>query len=217
MNEFVVARRNMVLSQVRPDDVTDKRISNAMLDTPREKFIPAARRAAAYASDNVEIAPGRCLLAPRTFAKLAQMAEIAPDDLVLVIGCASGYSAAILSHLADTVVSLECDETLSNMQSDLLLELGVDNAAVVTGSLQDGYPEQGPYNVIFVCGVVAELPDSLANQLKNGGRLVGIFDDGGVGRAKIYRKTGHGIGCLTQFDAAAPVLPGFEPVSGFVF
>ena len=217
MTNFSAARRNMVLSQVRTDDVTDERIQDAMNGIPREIFLPTSRRAAAYTSSNVELGQGRYLMEPRAFSKLAQDADIAETDLVLVIGCGTGYSVAVFSKLADTVVGLECDEVLAETASSLLLEQDIDNAVVVTGELSGGYAGQGPYDVIFIDGAVSEIPPQIIDQLKEGGRLAAIVDTSGVGRATILTKSGAKIGRRTIFDASVPYLPGFEPDAGFSF
>ena len=111
MVDFAVQRTNMVDSQIRPSDVTDRRIPRAMLEVPREVFVPAAARATAYLDDQIKITGSsggpRFLLAPRVLAKMLQHLEVAETDSVLDIGGATGYSAAILSKLAKSVIALE--------------------------------------------------------------------------------------------------------------
>jgi protein-L-isoaspartate(D-aspartate) O-methyltransferase len=157
------------------------------------------------------------VLAPRTFAKLLQLAAVEATDLVLDIGCATGYSAAILARLAQTVVALECDLALAQEATRVLQSLGADNVAVVQGELAAGYPAEGPFDVIVIEGAVASVPDALIGQLKDGGRLVAIVSDGRTGRAAVWRRSGGAVSESDGFDASAPFLPGFEPARHFVF
>jgi protein-L-isoaspartate(D-aspartate) O-methyltransferase len=224
MADLSLQRHNMVESQVRPSDVTDRRILRAMADIPREAFIEPERRALAYLDIDLPISargalstPGRAMLAPRTFAKLVQLAAIEPTDIVLDVGCATGYSTAILSRLAQTVVALENDPKLAAEATRTLQSLGVDNAAVVEGPLNAGYPSEGPFDVIVVEGAVSEVPAALLGQLNDGGRLVAILADRVPSRGAVWRRTGTTTAHRDAFDAAAPILPGFEKKPGFVF
>ena len=221
-SDFSMQRQNMVESQVRPSDVTDRRIPRAMGAVPRESFVSPARRSLAYLDIDLPVetaggAGGRVILAPRTFAKLLQLAAIEPADLVLDVGCASGYSAAILGRLAQTVVALESDAGLAESATRVLQSLGADNVAVVQADLAVGYPSEGPFDAIVMEGAVASAPEALLGQLKDGGRLVAIVSDGRSGRAVAYQRTGETVSERDGFDAMAPFLPGFAPVHRFVF
>lgn len=215
-------RMNMVESQIRPSDVTDRRILRAMLNVPREAFVPVSLRPLAYMDDTLNLgrttpdAPPRGLMAPRAFAKLVQLAEIGDDDVVLDVGCASGYSTAIIAKLAQTVVALEADASLAEAASKTLDGLGFDNAAVVTGVLEAGYPGEGPYDAIVVAGAVDTIPPGLLDQLKDGGRLVSVVA-GVPGRATVWRRVGRHFDKREAFEAAAPAMPGFEVKREFVF
>jgi protein-L-isoaspartate(D-aspartate) O-methyltransferase len=214
-------RINMVESQVRPSDVTDRRIIRAMLEVPREAFVPSALRALAYMDGSVPVVdsgvqPTRCLLAPRTFAKLAQLAEIGPDAIVLDVGCATGYSAAVLARLAKSVVTVEVDATLATRASETLRQLGVANALVLEGALPKGAPTHAPFDAILLEGAVSSVPEELLAQLKDAGRLVAIVADGALGRAKVWRRTGKLFDARPAFDAGAPALPGFARQPEFV-
>ena len=217
MSEFERARANMVESQVRTNDVTDLRIQDAMRALPRERFVPRGKAAVAYLDEPVEIAPNRWLMDPRSFAKLVHAAQIEAGEDVLVIGTGYGYSAAVLGHMAEAVVAVESDTSLAEAASQNLLSLGIDNAAVVTGDLAEGYPKQGPYSVIVLDGGAEEIPPALKDQLKDGGRLAAVMVEGPVGKATIFTRSGEGFSGREVFDAAVPVLPGFEKERGFVF
>lgn len=223
MSDFSLQRLNMVESQVRPSDVTDRRIPRAMSSVPREAFVSPARRSLAYLDIDLPLEPtgpgltGRVILAPRTFAKLLQLAAVEPTDVVLDIGCGTGYSSAILAKLAQTVVALESNTALAQEATRILQSLGADNVAVVQGELAAGYPSEGPFDVILLEGAVAAVPESLLGQLKDGGRLVAIRADGRTGRAQVWQRTGAAISERDGFDATTAFLPGFSPVHRFVF
>ncbi len=225
MTDFAAARHNMVESQLRPNNVTDPRLIGCMGQLPREAFVPAARRAVAYCDDMVQVVPPggegtgtRYMMEPMTFGRMVQLAGISKQDLVLDVGCGTGYSAAVLGSLADSVVALEEDEAVAEEAGSLLGELGVDNVAVLSGLLVDGYPQEGPYDAIILEGAVEHVPSKLLGQLKDGGRLVSILMEDGIGHARVYQKHGEAISERADFDASAEMLPGFaSPREGFVF
>ncbi len=215
MTDFQEQRINMVESQVRPSDVTDRRIIRAMLEVPREAFVPEGMQALAYMDAAVPVtAPGdgadrRCLLAPRTFAKLVQLAEVEPDAVVLDLGCATGYSTAVLAKLAKAVVAVECEGSLARRASETLRQQHVGNAVIVEGPLEKGAPLHAPFDAVVLNGAVESNPDTLLGQLKEGGRLVGVIASGGVGRAQVWRRNGKLFDARPVFDAGAGPLPGF--------
>ena len=157
------------------------------------------------------------MLSPRTLGKMIQACEIEPDDEVLVVGSSTGYAAAVMSHLATVVVALETDENLVTGATNLLLDLGIDNAAVFAGALADGHPKGAPYDVIFVDGAVFDVPETLKGQLKDGGRLVALEKKGPLCQAVLYLKSGDVTTGRSLFDAAGEILPGFEKVEEFTF
>jgi protein-L-isoaspartate(D-aspartate) O-methyltransferase len=225
MFDFAAARRMMVDTQVRPSDVTDLRLIAAMLDVPREGFVPLDKQALAYLDLDVPVVtpaapagrPARYLLKPMVLAKLIQAAEIAPTDRVLDIGCATGYSSAIISRLAESVVALEEDSELATAAARRLADLGARNVTIERRGLTAGWPSGAPYDVIVLEGAVAVPPKTLFAQLKEGGRLVCVLEEGPVGRAMLYRcRHGHVSG-RPIFDAAAPELPGFAAPAEFIF
>ncbi|MEQ9519011.1 MAG: protein-L-isoaspartate O-methyltransferase [Parvibaculum sp.] len=223
MSEFAVARQNMVESQVRASGVTDPRVIAAMQAVPREAFVPEARQTLAYLGEDLRVrdaeggVAARYLMEPRTIAKLAELADVQAADLVLDIGPATGYSTAVFARLADTVVAVECDHDLAEFASKALQKLGADNAVVTEGALADGNAKQGPFDVIVLNGAVSEVPQSLLDQLKEGGRLVAVVRDGSAGKARLYTKFHGTIGQRDGFDAGTRLLPGFEKVATFSF
>ena len=218
MVDFAAARLNMVESQLRTNKVTDLRLLGAFETVPRELFVPEPLRGIAYIDEDVALGGGRFVMEPRVLARLLQAAQPGPEDVALDLGCASGYATAILSRLVATVVALEDDAALAAAANRTLGELEIDNAVVVEGRLTEGYPKQAPYNVILLGGAVAEVPAAIADQLAEGGRLVTVVSAGpGLGRATLMRRDGGVISSRILYDAALPVLPGFEAEPGFVF
>jgi len=215
MQDFATRRMMMVDTQVRPNDVTKFPIIEAMLHVPREDFVPAARREAAYIGENVPLEGGRVLLEPRNFAKMLDVLDIQPDDLVLDIGCGLGYSSAVIARMAEAVVAVE-EAALAGQAESALAAAGADNVAVVEGALAAGSPKHGPYCVILIEGGVEEVPQALLDQLKEGGRIAALFMDGALGTVRIGRKIDGHIGWRDAFNAAAPVLPGFAATKEFV-
>ena len=227
MTGFERQRLTMVESQLRPNEVTGTRLLAAMRALPRERFVPPKLSALAYMDEAIEVfpafdgAPPRFLLAPMVLARLVQLAAIQPEDSVLDIGCATGYSTAVLASLGRSVIGLEPEPELARAARDRLRELGIENATIVEGPLSAGSPEDAPYDVIVLNGSVPEVPESLLAQLKDGGRLAGILSAGAnqasQGRAYLFVKVGTELSGLPRFDAGARPLPGFTPEPCFNF
>jgi protein-L-isoaspartate(D-aspartate) O-methyltransferase len=218
MTDYAAARHNMVEGQIRTNKVTDPALVAALASVPREAFVPKAMQAIAYVDEDLQIGPGRYLMEPLVLARLLQVAEVTPSDAALDIGCASGYSTAVIAKIAGSVVAVESDPKLVERANQSLGELGIDNAAVVQGDLARGYAKQAPYNVIVLNGAVERVPGEIADQLVEGGRLVAVVRDaGGIGRATLMTRVGGTLSSRIIFDAATPDLPGFARASGFVF
>ena len=222
MANYSLQRTNMVESQVRPSDITDRRITRAMLAVPREMFVPASMRPLAYMDGALRVSSGdsgsstgpRYILPPRTFAKLIQLANIEAGDVVLDVGCATGYSTAVLARMAQTVVGLEQQKELADRAGKTMSDLEIDNAVVVHGTLTDGVAKEGPYDAIILEGAVETIPEGLMAQLKVGGRLVAILQSSGSARATAWFKTDTKTDTRAAFDASAALLPGFsKPVA----
>lgn len=217
MIDFAAARRMMVDGQVRTADVTDPRVLAAMGELPRERFAPASKIELSYLDLDLPANSGgsRRLLKPMVLAKLVQMAEIDAADHVLDVGCATGYSSALLAQMAGSVTALEEDRTLAREAEQALAQLS--NVKVVIGPLVTGWPLAEPYDVIVMQGATEVVPDALLRQLKDGGRLVCVLGPGPQRKAMLYRKIDGDVSGRPVFDAAAPLLPGFSRAPGFVF
>lgn len=215
MPDFATRRTMMVDTQVRPSDVTKFPIIDAMLTIQREEFVPASKREAAYVGENLDVGDGRILLEPRTLAKMLDALDISGDELVLDVGSAMGYSAAVIARMAQAVVALEEDDALAGEAQEALSAAGADNVILHVGPLAEGASQHGPYDVIVVQGGVAELPPALDQQLKEGGRVACLFVQGALGDVRIGRKQDGVISWRSSFNAGAPILPGFESEAAF--
>jgi protein-L-isoaspartate(D-aspartate) O-methyltransferase len=218
---FSTARQNMVDGQVRPSDVTDIRIIDAMIEVPREAFVPASQRAMAYLDLDLDVSEvastKRFLIKPVVIARMLQAAEITETDNVLVVGCASGYAAAVVAKLAAKVTATESDPALAAKAKDVLAQIGLANVTVQTAAAADGDAANAPYDVIVLDGATEVVPDRLYQQLKDGGRLVGVFATTKPPRAMIVTRSHGDFGNRALFDAVVPVLPGLERLPAFVF
>jgi len=217
MIDFATARRMMVDCQLRPSEVTDPNVITAILEVPRERFVPPALANLAYLDRDVAVDGERVMLKPMVLARLIQALELGPDARVLDVACGTGYAAAILARLGHTVVALDDDPPRAKRCGALLGELGTTNVSMVCGPLEAGWPALAPYDAILVNGAFEVEPRNLFQQLKDGGRLAGILGGAPVGKAMIYRKDRGEIGGRALFDAAAPLLPAFVPAPAFVF
>lgn len=215
MADFALRREMMVDSQVRPNDVTKFPIIAAMLEVPKEDFVPARLREAAYVGTNIDLGNGRVILEPRSFAKMLDALDIQPEDVVLDLGCAYGYSSAVIARLADAVVAVEEDPDMAREAESRLSAAGVDNVAVIEGRLAEGAAKHGPYDVIVVEGAAETVPQVILDQLKEGGRIGCIFMEHALGTCRIGIKTDGKVAWRFGFNAAAPVLPGFERKRAF--
>jgi len=221
LQSYTVARHNMIEGQIRPNRVNDPAVLQAFLAVPRERFVPRERRGIAYIDSAVPLGRGRYLVEPMIIARLLLAAGITASDVVLDVGCGSGYSAALLSRLAATVVAIESDDELVAQARAAVAELGLDNVVVYQAPLAQGLPAQGPYDAIVVDGAVPEVPPALLDQLNDGGRLVAVVTghsgEFGVGQARLFRRHGRAVSSRVLFDAAPHLLPGFTPKARFQF
>lgn len=222
MTDPSIQRLNMLDSQVRPSDITDRRILRAMGEVPREAFVPVPKRPVAYVDGPIEVLAGskggaaRALLAPRTLAKMIQLCGLGDKAVVLDVGCATGYSSAVLARMARRVVAVEVHADLATAASGTLAELKVENASVHNGPLAEGRQGEGPYDAILVNGAIELEPRTLLDQLKDGGRLVAV-SAGRAGKAVVWTRAGRNFDRREDFDATAPVLPGFAAARAFTF
>ncbi len=209
----------MVEGQIRTNKVTDANLIAAMQKIPRERFVPRHLQGIAYVDEDIALGNGRYLPEPMVLARLIQDADIKKGELVLDIGCGTGYSTAVLGHLASTVVGIEQNKEMAEEADKLLHDLGIVNAVVVQQrDLREGYAQQGPYNVIVINGSVPAIPERIKSQLADGGRLVTVLSTRGhMGKAVLMTRFGESFSVRELFDAATPTLAGFEQAKTFAF
>ena len=225
MIDSALRRDTMVDTQLRPNEVTEGRLLEAMRSVPRELFVPAPLRGLAYMDESIEVfpsidgAPARYLLAPMVLARLVQLAAVEPEDTVLDVGCATGYSTAVLTPLAHNVTGLEPEPELAKAARRVLRELGVDNVEIVEAALNEGHEDRAPYDVILLNGSVPEPPQALLDQLKQGGRLACVIapNNAAQGKAYLFVRVGTEASGVPHFDAGARPLPGFARAPRFAF
>lgn len=215
MTDYASRRQMMVDTQVRPSDVTKFPIISAMLSVPRELFVPSDKVEAAYISENVELGGGRVVLEPRTFAKMLDALAFDGSELVLDVGAGYGYSSAVIAAMAEAVVAVEEDEDMAGESAELLSSVNADNVIPHTGPLAEGATDHGPYDVIIIEGGVEEVPQSLTDQLKDGGRIACLFMEDRLGVVRIGYKQDGRVTWRFSFNASAPVLPGFAKETAF--
>ena len=218
MADFTQARQNMVDCQLRTNKIVDENIINAFSSVPRELFVERRLQGIAYTDKDISVGFNRYLISPMIFGKLLQSLNIHPSEVALDVGCATGYSSAVLAHLVMTVVALEANKELAVKANDNFRSLAVDNAVVVEGAMDAGYSTQGPYDIIIIAAGIPLIPKSLKNQLADGGRLCTvIISDKGLGNAVLLTKNHGIISERILFDANISAIPGFEIEKGFVF
>jgi len=208
----------MVDSQLRTNRIDDPAVLNAMAAIPREQFLPKTLHGVAYADEDLPLADGRFLIEPLALARLLQAAEIKPDDVLLVVGCGTGYVAAVASKLAATVISMLTDQNLVDEIQPLIDNLEADNVVTaIEANPIAGDPDQAPFDVILVIGSVSEMPRPLVDQLGEGGRLAAIIGEGYVGKGVIASKINDVLAERVLFDARVPALVGQEKNQEFAF
>lgn len=217
--DYAAARRTMVENQIRTNRIRDPLVVEAMSNLPRELFLPDNLHGIAYADEDIPLGDGRFLIEPLVAALLLQTAEIRSDDVVLTLGCATGYLAALAAPIASAVVALEEEAEHAARASRVLADLGMNTVAVVEGPLSQGYAKQAPYDVILFAGAIASVPETVAAQLANNGRMVAVIRDSSrvLGRGALFLRTSGALSRRDAFDAGTPFLPGFEPQETFTF
>lgn len=214
------ARFNMIEQQIRPWDVLDSSVLSLLAVVKREDFVPPAYRSMAFFDTEVPLQNGQCMLAPKVEARLLQELNVRRHERVLEIGTGSGYMAALLSHKARQVVTMEIDPALAKFASENLKRASISNVTVVEGDGAKRVPSAaaGPFDVILLSGSVAAVPQSLLSELKTGGRLAAIVGQEPVMNAVLVTRVGDNeFKSVNLFDTVAQRLSGFDEPSRFHF
>jgi protein-L-isoaspartate(D-aspartate) O-methyltransferase len=208
----------MVESQLRPNRVHNGDLLGAMLNIPREAFLPDHLKAVAYTDEAVKLGDGRYMTEPLITARLLDEAGITAQDSVLVIGGAVAYVASVAAQMARHVVAVEDHDVLRWLGGEALARLGIHNVLLRGGALGEGAPENGPFDVIVIDGAVAEIPESLIDQLAPGGRLLTVLSKKeGESHGVVVERVGGVVSQRIVFDGFTPYLPGFAPKPQFEF
>lgn len=216
--DFAEARRWMVDGQIRPNRVTDPGLLEAMRSLPREAFLPAVAAPLAYADEEVPLPGGRAVPRPMVLAQLLQLAAPRAGERALVVCAGTGYGAAVLAKLGCRVVALEPEAALRAIAAQALAMLNPGATRLEAGNPLAGFAAAAPYDLILVEGEIPEVPQALADQLAEAGRLVAVLGEGrGRGRAVLGRRVQGALSLHEAFDAPIAALPMFRPAAGFVF
>ena len=220
MTDYAQARKNMVDCQIHTSGVVHTGLLNAFETVPREIFVPDELKGVAYFDESLPITKNRALFEPLTLSKMLEAANLSPDDVVLDIGGATGYAAAIMSSNVSTIIALESKEEYITAAEKHWKELDACNIISCEGALKDGEPEKGPYDVILMHGAVPEIPENITAQLAENGRLLVIIKEPGeqIGRATLVQSLGENtFSSYTLFECGADYLEGFAPKPAFNF
>ncbi|MGB1160744.1 MAG: protein-L-isoaspartate O-methyltransferase family protein [Alphaproteobacteria bacterium] len=216
---FDARRINMVDSQIRANNVTSEAVIEAIETIARELFVPDELRGIAYVDDDIALEGGRCVMEPRVLARMIQTLQADTNSHALIVGAGTGYAAAVLSRVAQTVVAEESIAGQAEMASEALESMGITNVVIEQGALMQAAAEHGPFDVILFGGSIAQVPANLADFLEEGGRAMAVVSDSGegYGAATLFTKFGGHLGEVSVFDAAIPALPEFDAPKNFNF
>jgi protein-L-isoaspartate(D-aspartate) O-methyltransferase len=213
-HDFEHMRRAMVASQLRTTGVSDARVLAAVGEVARERYVPEGREAMAYSDTSVPLGGGRELSPPMATARLLSETGPRGHERAMVVGAATGWSAALLAKLCSSVVAVEEDPALAAFARTALEGAGVE---LVEGPLAQGHEAGAPYDIVLIDGAVEAVPDAIVAQVAEGGLIAAVILDRGVTRLGVGRKVAGAFGLNIFTDAAAAVLPGFARPRAFSF
>ncbi|PSJ80554.1 protein-L-isoaspartate O-methyltransferase family protein [Neisseria iguanae] len=198
--DFDKARFNMLEQQIRPWDVLDFNVLDALMVIPRERFVAETQQGLAYSDTELPLPNGHKMLEPKVVARLAQSLKLSKQDKVLEIGTGSGYATALLAELAAEVVSDDPDTEQQNRAKSVLGSLGYQNINYTQNDGLAEHTEGAPFDAIYVGGSVYDVPETLKAQLKDGGRMVVVVGDKPVQRALLVTRNGNEFSQSVLFD-----------------
>ena len=216
---FEALRKAMVDSQIRPNKVIDDRVIAAFMNVPRERFVSKNMQNLAYIDEDIHLSGGRFIVEAMVMARIIQTLALDASQSVMLIGAGTGYTAALLSYLVESVIAIETRAQMVEKAQQAVAGLDIGNVAVIKARLQDGYASEAPYDAIIIEGAVEQIPQRLLDQLSDGGRLAAIWRPEGTqaGEACIWHKTGEVVSRTPLFTAQVPVLDEFRAKPKFSF
>ena len=209
--------KNMVEGQIKPIGNISKQVMDAFLLISRDQFVPSDLKNFAFLEKNIELGNDRFLLKPSLIAKIISLADFNSSDTVLIIGSSTGYSSAILSNIAETVISIEEDDELVSFSETVVSNKKIDNVVFIKKDLNQGCPEHGPFNKILIEGAIEDIPKYLFEQLDENGKMIAIIANGDLSEVREYNKVGENISSKFLFNCEAPKLKAFNKTDSFNF
>ena len=209
--------KNMVEGQIKPLGNISDQVLNAFISMPRDLFVPTELKNLSYLEKNIDLENDRFLLKASLIAKIISIADFNSNDTVLIIGSSTGYSSAILSNIAETVISIEEDDGLVNFSESVVLNKEIDNVVFLKKELNKGCPEHGPFNKILIEGSIESIPDHLFQQLDENGKMIAMIVNGDLSEVREFNKVGDNIGSKFLFSCEAPKLNAFNKTDSFNF
>ncbi|MGY9051906.1 MAG: protein-L-isoaspartate O-methyltransferase family protein [Alphaproteobacteria bacterium] len=223
MNDWNLSRINMVENQIKPYGIKNLELLRALESIPRELFFENSDVDRSYSDQHIilksldEGSEDRFVISPVIFSKMIEIVDIQKNEVVLDIGCANGYSSAIISHLADTVVAIDQGENLTNLAEENLYKAGINNVVVVNTDIKTGYAKEAPYDVIVIEGSVDSIPNDIYLQLNTNGRIIAINADDTIGKVTLYIKDNEIFSSKFFLEATVPYLTAFKKENEFLF
>jgi len=209
MNNYILARTNMVKGQIAPNKIVDSKLLEVLGEMPRHLFVPESLKNIAYSDEILAINDNRYIMPPMVFARMLQIADVKSDDTALVVACGGGYSSAVLAKICKKVTSLDSDPEMATKANYMIKKLDIGNAIILNEKLSEGHKDGAPYDVIFINGAIDKIPHQLLEQLAEGGRLVTAINEGICGRVFLFTKTDGVIAKEEVFDANLPTIADF--------
>ena len=209
--------KNMVEGQIKPIGGMQKNILEAFSSINRDDFVPKHLKDNSFSERNLFLERDRFILKANLTAKIISALNISNEENVLIIGSSTGYSSAIISRLAETVISIEEDKELLDFSEDVIKNIGIDNIVFINNKMIEGCSDQEPFNAIIIEGAVDEVPPKILNQLEHNGRLIAMINDNGISNVIEYQKKNNTFTERFLFSCSAPKLKSFDKRKSFSF
>ena len=209
--------KNMVEGQIKPIGGMQKNILEAFSSINRDDFVPKHLKDNSFSERNLFLERDRFILKANLTAKIVSALNISNEENVLIIGSSTGYSSAIISRLAETVISIEEDKELLDFSEDVIKNIGIDNIVFINNKMIEGCSDQGPFNAIIIEGAIDEVPPKILNQLEHNGRLIAMINDNGISNVIEYQKKNNTFTERFLFSCSAPKLKSFDKRKSFSF